>query len=151
MICSFPQIYFSSGTFSYRTSPGTSVPRKTFGNTKLDRACVSCPDGTLQAFYFLLMVSGLALDLLSYHHHLFLMTTVSLLSGLLEDTIWSNNFSLSSCLWNIESLGGFLNIFIAYSNKKWKIKMFSPPILFILFSLFISIWKGEPEHIRDLK
>ena len=41
VICSFSQTYLNPGSFSCRASPGTSVPRKTFGNTKLDRACVS--------------------------------------------------------------------------------------------------------------
>ena len=41
VICSFSQTYLNPGPFSCRTSPGTSVPRKTFGNTKLDRVCVS--------------------------------------------------------------------------------------------------------------
>lgn len=81
------------GAFSHRTSPGTGIPRKTFGNTKLDGVCVSCTDGAPQVFYFLLMVRGLALDLLSHHHHLFLMTKVSLFPCVLEDMIWSNNFS----------------------------------------------------------
>ena len=41
VICSFSQTYLNPGLFSCRTSPGTSVPRKTFVNTKLDRVCVS--------------------------------------------------------------------------------------------------------------
>lgn len=60
VICNFSQTYFNSGAFSYRTSPGTTVSRKTFVNTKLHHVHVSYTDGTPQAFYFLLMVLGIS-------------------------------------------------------------------------------------------
>lgn len=150
VMCSFSQTYLNPGLLFCRTSPGTSVPRKTFGNTKLDGVCVSWYRWYSTSLYFLLIVPRLALDLLSHPHHLFLMTSIPLFPAPPQDPIWSNPFSLPSCLWGTRPLRSFLKILTLYSNQRWNTETFSLPTPFypLLFVYFYMEQQGQTEILK---